>query len=216
MTIPQWPSPPWPDEPGFPYPPERPVPRREGPVVVPVVDVPGGTAQDVLRSRRRLLLSGVLDAAAATDVCAELMALDGRSADAVELIVNSDGGPLADVLAVLDVIGSMRARVRTRCLGRATGTAAVVLACGTGERAASPHSVISLRAGEERIEGPPEHLRAEVAQLEAVRRVVVAALAARTGRPQDEIVAELERGAVLDAERAKELGLVDTVAAVQR
>ena len=30
----------------------------------------------------------------------------------------------------------------------------MVLACGTGERSASPHSVISLRAGEERIEGP--------------------------------------------------------------
>ena len=123
-----------------------------------------------------------IDAEGATRVCAELMALDGQSPDEVELIVNSDGGPLADVLAVLDVIGSMRARVRTRCLGRATGTAAVVLACGTGERSASPHSVISLRAGDERIEGPPERLRAEVAQLEVVRRVVVAAVAARTGR----------------------------------
>ena len=127
------------------------------------------------------------------------------------MIVNSDGGPLADVLAVLDVIGSMRARVRTRCLGRATGTAAVVLACGTSERSASPHSVISLRTGEERIEGPPERLRAEVAQLEVVRRVVVEAVAARTGRSDDEIVAELERGAVLDAQQAKALGLVDVV-----
>jgi len=213
MSIPSWPgSPEWPDRPGYPYPPARPIPRREGPVMVPIVDLPRGDAFEQLRVRRRVLLSGRIDAEGATRICAELMALDGQSPDEVELIVNSDGGPLADVLAVLDVIGSMRARVRTRCLGRATGTAAVVLACGTSERSAAPHSVISLRAGEERIEGPPERLRAEVAQLEVVRRVVVKAVAARTGRPVDEIVTELERGAVLDAQQAKELGLVDVVA----
>jgi ATP-dependent protease ClpP protease subunit len=39
----------------------------------------------------------------------------------------------------------------------------------------------------------------------------VSALTARTGRPSNEIVAELERGAVLDAARAKERGLVDAV-----
>ena len=171
MTVPSWPgSPEWPDQPGYPYPPARPIPRREGPVMVPIVDLPRGDAVEQLRARRRVLLTGPIDSEGATKICAELMALDGQSGDDVELFVNSDGGPLAAVLAVLDVIGSMRARLHTRCLGRATGTATVVLACGTGERTASPHSVISLRAGEERIEGPPERLRAEVAQLEVVRR----------------------------------------------
>ena len=66
------------------------------------------------------------------------MALDGRSADPVEVIVNSEGGPLADVLAVVDVLGSMRARVDTTCLGRAKGTAAIVLACGTGTAVPQP------------------------------------------------------------------------------
>ena len=87
---------------------------------------------------------------------------------------------------------------------------------GTGERSASPHSVISLRAGEERIEGSPARLRADVAQLEVVRRVVVDALVARTGRTAEEILAELERGSVLDASQAKERGLVDVVGGENR
>jgi ATP-dependent Clp protease, protease subunit len=211
VTIPQWPaSPPWPDEPGFPYPPERPVPRREGPVAVPVVDVPGGTAQDVLRSRRRLLLSGVLDAAAATDVCAELMALDGRSADAVELIVNSDGGPLADVLAVLDVIGSMRARVDTSCLGRAKGTAAIVLACGTGKRRASPHAVITLRVDtDDRIDGASDDVNAQLAERRAVRRQVLSILAGASGRTAEELDDQLDHGAPLDESGAAAWGFID-------
>ena len=74
--------------------------------------------------------------ATVTRVAAELMELDGRSLDDIELAVNSDGGSLGDVLGLLDVIGSMRARVATVCMGRATGSAAVLVACGTGGRLA--------------------------------------------------------------------------------
>jgi ATP-dependent Clp protease, protease subunit len=213
VTIPQWPTPlPWPDEPGFPYPPERPVPRREGPVAIPVVDVPNGTAHELLRGRRRLLLAGVLDAAGATQLCAELMALDGRSADPVELIVNSDGGPLADVLAVLDVIGSMRARVDTTCLGRAKGTAAIVLACGTGNRRASAHAVITLRVDtDERIDDPPDRVDERLAERRAVRQQVVAILAGATGRNAEELEHQLDHGAPLDERAAAAWGLIDPV-----
>ena len=78
---------------------------------------------------------GPLDGELVNGVAAELMALDGRSADDVELVINSDGGPPADVVVLLDVIGAMRAPVVTTCMGRAKGTAAVLLACGTGRRA---------------------------------------------------------------------------------
>ena len=71
MTVSTWPGgPEWPERPGYPYPPARPMPRREGPLMVPVVDVPGGDAADELRSRRRVLLTGRLDAAGATRSCA--------------------------------------------------------------------------------------------------------------------------------------------------
>ena len=80
MSIPSWPgSPEWPDRPGYPYPPARPIPRREGPVMVPIVDLPRGDAFEQLRVRRRVLLSGRIDAEGATRICAELMALDGQS-----------------------------------------------------------------------------------------------------------------------------------------
>jgi ATP-dependent Clp protease protease subunit len=182
------------------------VPRREGPLLVPLVEPPRAAPP------RRVLVSGPLDAAAATRVAAELMELDGRGAGDVELLVNSDGGPLADVLPLLDVIGLMRAPVHTRCVGRAVGTAAVLLACGTGDRRAARHALISLRCTDRvELDGSPAALRAQVEELERIRHHVVAALASRTGRPEAALADQLDHGELLDATAAAELGLIDAV-----
>lgn len=211
MTWPELPTPPtppgWPERPGYPYPPARPAPRREGPLMVPIVDVP-----DAARSagRRRVVLSGPLDVDTTMRLAAELMELDGRSGDDVELVINSDGGRLADVLALLDVIGSMRARVRTVCMGRATGTAAVLLACGTGGRRAGPRATISLRCTEpEQLEGSPAALRRQLDDLDHVRDQVLAALAGATGRPAGELADQLDAGQLHDPAGAAALGLID-------
>jgi ATP-dependent Clp protease, protease subunit len=201
-----------PIRPGWPLPPERPLPgfepatRRQHPVMVPIVDLPRSRPTD----QRRVMVSGALDADTATRVAAELMELDGRSPDAVELVINSDGGPLGEVLAVLDVIGSMRAPVRTVCLGRATGSAAVLLASGTGGRRAGSHATISLRCAQvERIEGSPSSLRAQLEDLERTRSLVVDALVRATGRRADELSGQLDDGPTLDPDQAVALGLLD-------
>ena len=63
MTIPSWPDVPGPPrrppQPGWPYPPARPTPARQGPVLVPVVDLPGERTP----APRRVLVSGPLDTA---------------------------------------------------------------------------------------------------------------------------------------------------------
>ena len=210
MTIPRWPEvpgpPSWPDEPGWPYPPERPTPLRQGPVLIPIVDLPG----DPTRAPRRVLVSGPLDTATVLRVSAELMELDGRSGENVELVINSDGGSLGDLLGLLDVIGSMRAPVTTLCMGRAIGSAAVLVACGTGGRRAGAHATMSLRTRVvEHVEGSSEAIRAHLDDLDHVRRQVVAALARATGRPATELNNELDTGPMLDRRQALESGLLD-------
>jgi ATP-dependent Clp protease protease subunit len=188
----------------------RPIPKREGPLLVPLVDVPRDDPAEELFARRRVLISGPIDAGTANRVMAELMALDGRSADRVELVVNSDGGRLADVVPVLDVIGLMRAPVRTVCIGRAIGTAAVLIACGTGGRRSAAHARISLRQVEPAgVEGSSRDLRWQLDELELLRRQVLGALARATGRPLDELAEELDHGELLDPEQAAASGLID-------
>jgi ATP-dependent Clp protease, protease subunit len=217
MSIGSWPGRPEPPyrpdplRPGWPLPPEpptpevEPVPRRSHAVMVPIVDFPRAA-----REVRRVVASGPLDTATTTRIAAELMAFDGESADDIEVVINSDGGPLADVLALLDVIGAMRATVTTRCLGRAIGSAAVLLAAGTGGRSAGPHAVISLRDREiARIEGSPVALRAQLDDLEHARERVLDALVRSTGQPRDELRRQLDAGPLLDPAAAAALGLID-------
>src|SRR5690606_3780232 len=116
MTLPHEPEIP------YPFPPVRPAPRREGPAWVPMVAMPGDGIQEQLTARRTVLLSGVLDHDRATSLCAELMALDGASSDAVELVVNSRGGPVEALSPVLDVVELLRAPLHTTCIGAAAGT----------------------------------------------------------------------------------------------
>jgi len=108
------------------------------------------------------------------------------------------------------VIGSMRARVTTICMGRALGPAAVLVACGTGGRRAGVHATLSLRTrGVERVDGSPEAICAQLDDLDHVRRRVITVLAGATARPPAELDHELEAGSMLDRQQAINAGLLD-------
>jgi ATP-dependent Clp protease, protease subunit len=197
----------------YPFPPYRELPERKEPLLIPVVYEPAGRdPAGRLYDRRTVLLGGPLDAVAATEVAAELMSLDGRSGQAVELLVNSAGGPLEEVFAVLDVIALMRAPVAVTCFGRAIGTAAFVVAGGTGPRRATRNATISLRCepgtptvGSVRdAEQRAEHER-------TMRERAVTFLREHTRLNPERIERELDEGAPLPVATAVELGVIDEV-----
>lgn len=204
--------------PGVPWRPRRqpdhPGPTTPPPVpVVPLVDpVPFGDPVEQLRADRRLLLMGALDHPAADRVCAELMLADGRSGDPVELIINSPGGPVDALPAVLDVIGLLRAPLATRCIGTAAGTAAVVLASGTARRSATARATVGLRldAGHV-IEGRVDDIRHGAAQVSELWERITEHVVAVSALTADEAAAALRDGPHLSASDARAAGLIDHV-----
>lgn len=207
-----------PEHPEIPYPlpPMRPTPTRRSPSTVPFVDVPGGCAELGLLDQRKVLLAGPLDADAANRLSAQLMTLDGVSSRTVELFINSSGGGIAEALAPLDVIGLMRAPVGTTCMGTARGTAAALLACGTGERRCTPNATVSLRCSHpEAIEGTAVVVQREAEHLAATRARLRALLARATGQSTTVIDDHLDHGGILDPAQARQLGIVDLIAQAQ-
>jgi ATP-dependent Clp protease protease subunit len=192
----------------------RPEPERPAMPLWPpfVTEGTGSDARSALLRQRRVMLTGTLDDETATRAAAELMLLDGESTRKVELIVNSEGGPLPDVLAVLDVLGLMRAPVTTRCIGRAIGTAAVVLASGTAGRAAAANAVISLQLRERYdVEGSAVDVERFAGHLAEARDRIERHLATVTGLRDDDIRHGLDDGAPMSAEIARAHGIVDEV-----
>jgi ATP-dependent Clp protease protease subunit len=212
---------PTPDEPGVPvFPPEVPPPAwpgRQRPGAPPVPAAPLPT--DELRSqvygqllgRRTVLLDRALDGETAMFVAAQLMTLDAQGTERVTLIVNSPGGPLEAAVAVLDTIDLTRGPVDTTCLGQAGGTAAVVVAAGTGRRLVGASARLHLRLPEVELVGTATQLGHEATHLRRLHAALVERLAAATGQDGRLVARDVERGRTLGAHEAVTYGLVDGV-----
>ena len=196
----------------YPLPPERSQPQRTQPVVVPMVPMGGGDPWQQLSEQRRILVSGTIDRDAVTTLSAQLMAFDGESTRDVEVVVNSSGGPLEEILPVLDVLGLMRARTNTTCVGSVNGTAVALLAAGTGTRRIASSATVCLRIDDRQtLTGTTTDIIRRAAELDAIRARYVAALIATTGLGEDRLEAEIASGRSMAASVARELGIVDVV-----
>jgi ATP-dependent Clp protease protease subunit len=230
------------EDPRYPrFPPEVPFPHRPGPPrplypprppgpgpVVPLVPMPGEPGQDPppspldgprsrvyddLLKRRTVVLDRPLDDPTATLLVAQLISLDRDSAEPIMLVVNSPGGPLEAAIAVLDTIDLVRGTVGTTCLGRAEGTAAVVVAAGTGRRRVGAGARLRLRFAELELSGPARRLGDELAHHHEVQATLVDRLAAVTSHDRDQVAADVDAGRLLTADEAVAYGLADEVIA---
>ena len=173
--------------------------------------IPADNTYDRLLELRTVFVRGRLDGGTANRVVGELLLLDGESSDPITLVVSAEGGPLEEGFAVIDAIATMRAPVDTVCLGQATGTAAAVVALGTGTRRVAPTARLDLRLAETKLQGRADDVRTQAASwLEAHDRLA-ALLAERSGRDVGAVTGDLDRGHPVRGEEAVAAGLVDEV-----
>ncbi|MBT3166893.1 ATP-dependent Clp protease proteolytic subunit [Streptomyces sp. Vc74B-19] len=168
-----------------------------------------------LLEERIVVLGTRIDETAANDVTAQLMYLEHHSPDRdVSLYVNSPGGPFHAMSALHDALTYVTCDVETVCLGRAEGTAALLLAAGTpGKRYVLPGSRLVLRqpALPEPVEGRASDLAVRADELNRIRVRTEEMLARHTGRPVRRVREDLERDTVLDAQAAVDYGLADRI-----
>lgn len=106
----------------------------------------------------------------------------------------------------------MRARTNTTVVGSAAGTAVAVVACGTGRRRAAPNATMCLRVEDQHtIAGTADDIVRSAGELDELRRRYVATVAAATALDPERLIAEIERGGVLTAGEARDVGIVDAV-----
>lgn len=170
---------------------------------------------DAMLKQRRVMVSGRLDMTAVSGATAQLMFLDGNAADPpdpVNLVINSPGGPVDDALPLLDVLRLLRAPLTVDVLGRAEGSAGLVVAAAPGTRRLGATAAISLRLEREPVlPGTAEALR-RLADAQSQRDASIAdAVAERTGQSPEWVLQQFDRGGAVRGAEAVELGLVDEI-----
>jgi ATP-dependent Clp protease protease subunit len=151
-----------------------------------------------------------LDDACATEVAAQLMALDATGDGPVQLIVASSGGPLHLALSLVDTMDLLGAPVHVTCLGRVEGAATLVVAAGQ-KRAAARHAQFRLCAPDVSAAGNASQFSAWAEQHQLELRSFTRRLAQACGRHYEHVEADLVAGRWLDADTAVAYGLVDEI-----
>ena len=161
-----------------------------------------------------IFLGSAIDDQVASLVIAQLLFLEAENPEKdIFLYINSPGGSITAGLAIYDTMQYVKPDVCTICMGQAASMGAVLLAGGAeGKRYALPHSRVLLHQplmyG---LQGQATDIDIHAKDLMRLRERLNAILSKHTGQPEDKIHTDTERDFILEAEAAREYGVIDKV-----
>ncbi|MGH7934462.1 MAG: ATP-dependent Clp endopeptidase proteolytic subunit ClpP [Candidatus Binataceae bacterium] len=162
---------------------------------------------------RIVFIGGQINDELANVVTAQLLFLESEEPEReISMYVNSPGGSVTAGLAIYDTMQFVRPPVSTLCVGQAASMAAVLLAAGAkGKRYTLPHARIMIHQLSGGFEGQATDIDIQAREALRLRDVLNEILAHHTGQNIKKIEKDTDRDNFLDAEQAKEYGLVDEI-----
>ena len=130
----------------------------------------------------------------------------------ISLYINSPGGYVSDGLAIYDTMQFVQCDIATYCIGQAMSMGALLLAAGTpGKRFILPHARVMLHQPSGGVGGTAADIERHAEEMLKIRREMNEIFAAHTKQPVERIEQDSDRDFFLDAQGAKEYGIVDEV-----
>ena len=176
----------------------------------------GERAYDIysLLLRERIIFIGSpIDDHIANLVIAQLLYLEREDPDRdINAYIHSPGGVISAGLAIYDTMQLIRPDVSTICVGMSASMGTVLLAAGApGKRYALPNSTIHMHQAMGGARGQASDI--EIAAKEILRNneIIRGILSKHTGQDVEIITRDTDRDFYLDAQGAKDYGLVDEV-----
>src|SRR5439155_5253924 len=135
----------------------------------------------------------------------------------INLYINSPGGDITSLFAVYDTVQYVKPDVSTICMGQAASAAAVLLLAGAkGKRYALPHSRLLLHQPYGGVEGQAVDIEIQAKEITRYRKLLEEIIAEHTGQPLEKVAKDTDRDYILDAEQAKEYGIIDEVISTRK
>lgn len=171
------------------------------------------TLGDLLLENRIVFLQGEIYSGNANEIVMKLLYLqsENRKKD-IHFYLNSPGGDVIATLAIYDVMQILTCPVATYCVGQAASGAAVLLAGGTkGKRFCLPHSRVMIHQPFGGVGGQVSDIEIQAEEILRYRNLLNDILAKHSGKPIETISKDIDRDFFLNAQQAKDYGLVDQI-----
>ena len=164
---------------------------------------------------RIIFLDGEIRYDMADLVVAQLILLESEDPKKdISLYINSPGGSVTAGLAIYDTMQYIRPDVRTICVGQACSMASLILAAGApGKRSILPYARVMIHQPFGGVEGQATDILVGSRELQRIKKISSEILSKHTGKSEEEISKAIERDYFMDAEGAKDFGIVDLVMA---
>ena len=166
-----------------------------------------------LLNDRIIMLSEEVNETTASLVVAQMLYLEAQDPEKdIQFYINSPGGSVTAGLAIYDTMQYIRCDVATICIGMAASMGALLLSSGAkGKRMALPNAEIMIHQPSGGAQGQATDIQIQAQRMADVKKKLSEILAANTGKPFDQVVADCERDNFMTAQEAMDYGLIDKV-----
>lgn len=162
---------------------------------------------------RIIFLEGEVNDASAALIKAQLLFLESEDPKQdIYLYINSPGGSVTAGMGIYDTMNLVKPNVATVCTGLAASMGAFLLSSGAkGKRYCLPNAEVMIHQPLGGVQGQVTDMAITMARMEKLKKRLTQIMADNCGKDYAAIAPDMERDHWLDAEEAKDYGLVDGI-----
>jgi len=162
---------------------------------------------------RIIFLGTAIDDEVANIIQAQLLFLDSSDQGKdISIYINSPGGYVHSGYGIYDTMQFIVSKVATICTGMAASMAAVILVAGEkGKRSALPHSRVMIHQPLGGAQGQASDIEIAAREILKTKKEIYTIIANHSGQPYEKVLQDGDRDFWMNAEEAKEYGMIDEV-----
>lgn len=162
---------------------------------------------------RIIFLGDELNQQVANVIVAQMLFLENQDPTKdIIFYINSPGGSVYDAFAVYDTMQFVKCDIQTVGVGIQASAAAFLLSSGAkGKRMLLPHATVMIHQPSTGTKGRVSDVEIDLKESLRLKKLLNEVLAKNTGQKLSRVEKDVERDLWMDAEEAKEYGLIDKI-----
>ena len=161
---------------------------------------------------RIIFIDGEINDINSNIVIGELLYLNSKSNDDIQIYINSPGGSVTSGLAIYDTIKFIKCDVSTICIGMCASMAAFLLSSGTkGKRYALPNSEIMIHQPIGGAQGQATEIQIAAERIIKIKKNLNKLLSENTNQSIKKIEKDVERDYFMNSKEALDYGIIDKI-----